>query len=63
MSTVRLVKCCCHYKEGNKCVTRTLFIIITLDKKKAFQGDFNGLGDSGEQKAIGQRTSTTGEEN
>lgn len=34
-----------------------------IRQKKAFQGDFNGLGDSGEQKAIGQRTSTTGEEN
>lgn len=34
-----------------------------IRQKKAFQGVFNGSGDSGEQKAIGQRTSTTGEEN
>lgn len=63
MSTFRQVKCCCHYKEENECVTWTFFYNNHIRQKKAFQGVFNGLGDSGEQKAIGQRTSTTGKEN
>lgn len=59
MSALRQVKCCCHYKEGNGCVTWTIFIIITSDKKKCILGFFfSGFGDSGKQKAIGQRTST-----